>query len=96
MDKAWCDWRNPVAIVSSENALSLLKMHHHMKMNIPLPKRPTHHLEKETQTRNVTWFNTPFSKEAKISIGKIFLKMMDKHFPLNHKYIPLFNRYNLK
>ena len=36
MDKVWCDWRNPVAIVSSENPLSLLKMHHHLSITLTL------------------------------------------------------------
>ena len=46
--------------------------------------------------RNVTWFNPPFSKNVTTNIGKIFLKMIDKHFPQNHKYRSLFNRSNLK
>ena len=46
--------------------------------------------------RNITWFTPPFSKNVETNIGKLFLKMVDKNFPLQHKYRSLFNRSNLK
>ena len=32
--------------------------------------------------RNVIWFNPPYSKNVTTNIGKVFLKMINKHFPL--------------
>ena len=32
----------------------------------------------------------------KTNIGRIFLRLIDKHFPLHHKYRKLFNRNNIK
>ena len=37
-------------------------------------------------SRNVLWFNPPFSSNVKINIGKIFLRLLNKHFPKHHKY----------
>ena len=42
------------------------------------------------RSRNILWFNPPFSCNVKSNIGKIFLQLLDKHFPKHHKY------YNVK
>ena len=72
-----------------ENALKKSGFNHKMEFKeyIKAPRK---------RKRNVTWFNPPFSKNVTTNIGKIFLKMIDKHFPQNHKYRSLFNRSNLK
>ena len=31
--------------------------------------------------RNIFWFNPPFSQNVKTNIGKMFLKLIRKHFP---------------
>ena len=46
--------------------------------------------------RNILWFNPLFSSNVKTNIGKIFLRLLDKHFPKYHKYYKLFNRNNVK
>ena len=48
------------------------------------------------RSRNILWFNPPFSSNVKANIGKIFLRLLDKHFPKHHKYYKLFNRNNVK
>ena len=35
--------------------------------------------------RKIIWFNPPFSKSVKTTIGKIFLQLLSKHLPKNHK-----------
>ena len=45
---------------------------------------------------NVTWFNPPYSKNVETNVAKYFLNLIDKHFPINHKFRKLFNRKNLK
>ena len=33
------------------------------------------------RSRNIIWFNPPFSQNVKTNIGKLFLKLVKKHFP---------------
>ena len=42
--------------------------------------------------RNITWFNPPFSNNVSTNVGKKFLRLLDKHFPPNHKFYPILNR----
>jgi predicted GIY-YIG superfamily endonuclease len=46
--------------------------------------------------RNIIWFNPPFSKNVETKIGNRFLKLVDKHFPNEHKLHKIFNRNNVK
>ena len=50
----------------------------------------------KNRKRNITWFNPPFSANVSTNVGKKFLTLIDKHFPVHHKYRKLFNRNNLK
>jgi hypothetical protein len=45
---------------------------------------------------NIIWFNPPFSKSVNTNIGREFLSLVDKHFPLQHKLHKIFNRNTLK
>ena len=36
------------------------------------------------RTRNVIWFNPPYSSHVKTNVGKIFMKLIVKHFPKHH------------
>ena len=51
---------------------------------------------KRKRSRNILCFNPPFSSNVKTNIGKIFLQLLDKHFPNHHKYYKLFNRNYIK
>ena len=46
--------------------------------------------------RQIIWFNSPYSANVKTNVGKIFMRLFDKHFPRHHKYYKLFNRNNIK
>ena len=46
--------------------------------------------------RNIIWFNPPFSKSVITKVGHCFLKLLDKHFPKNHKFHKIFNRNTVK
>ena len=48
------------------------------------------------RNRKVIWFNPPYSQNVKTNIGKLFLKLVRKHFPKNNKYHKIFNLNNLK
>ena len=65
--------------------------------NRNLTFRPTQQRRKKNKnrSRNILWFNPPYSESVKTNLGSKFLKLVDKHFknsPL-HKY---FNRKNVK
>ena len=45
--------------------------------------------------RNIIWFNPPFSSNVKTYVGKLFLTLLQKHFP-RHKYYKLSNKNNVK
>jgi len=48
------------------------------------------------RNRKVIWFNPPYSQSVKTNIGKIFIKLVRKHFPKNSKYGKIFNLSTLK
>ena len=48
------------------------------------------------RNRKVIWFNPPYSQNVKTNIGKLFIKLVRKHFPKNSKYHKIFNLNTLK
>ena len=46
--------------------------------------------------RNIIWFNPPYSKTVKTNIGKYFFRLINKHFPPEHKFHKIFNKNTLK
>ena len=48
------------------------------------------------RNRKVIWFNPPYSQNVKTNIGKLFIKLMRKHFRKNSKYHKIFNLNTLK
>ena len=53
-------------------------------------------VEKKRRKRQITWFNPPFSMNVKSSVGKQFLKLVDKHFPKSNKLHKVINRNTVK
>ena len=51
---------------------------------------------KKKRKRNIIWFNSPYSKSVKTNIGRIFIKLISKHFPPNYKFIKIFNKKTIK
>ena len=52
--------------------------------------------KRQTRKRQIVCFNPPYSANVKTNVGKIFMRLVDKHFPCHHKYYKLFNRNNIK
>ena len=48
------------------------------------------------RSRNIIWFNPPFSQNVKTNIGKLFLKLAKKHFPKHHRLHKIFNPNTVK
>ena len=52
--------------------------------------------KKKTRSRKILWFNPPYGKNVKTEVGKIFIKLIKKHFPKDNKYYKLFNSNTVK
>ena len=50
---------------------------------------------RRNHNRKTIWFNPPYSVNVKTNVGKIFLRLIGKHFP-RHKYPKFFNRNNIQ
>ena len=61
-----------------------------------LTYKPEKKHRKKTRKRNITWFNPPFSENISTNIGKIFFKLIDRHFPPGHRLHKVCNRNNIK
>ena len=57
---------------------------------IPSPSK------RQTRKRQIICFNPPYSANVKTNVGKIFMRLVDKHFPGHHKHYKLLNRNNIK
>ena len=54
-------------------------------------------VEKEKKRkRKIIWYNPPFSLGVKTNIGKIFFKILKKHFPKNSQLSKIFNKNTIK
>ena len=51
---------------------------------------------KQNRKRRTIYFNLQFNLKTKTKIGKLFLKLLDKHFTPHNKLHKLFNRTNVK
>ena len=51
---------------------------------------------KPNRSRNITYFNPPFSKNVQTNLGQHFLKLIKKCFPENHPLAKVVNRNNVK
>ena len=52
--------------------------------------------KKRPRKRNIVWFNSPFSHHVSTNIGRDFLKLLDKHFPPNHRLRKICKRSTIK
>ena len=52
--------------------------------------------KRRKRSRNILWFNPPFSSKVKTNIGNFWGGFLDKHSSKNHKYYKLFSRNNVK
>ena len=64
------------------------------KLQYQKPKERSQNQKK--RKRNIIWFNPPYSKTVKTSIGRKFINLINQHFPPNHKFVKIFNKNTLK
>ena len=65
-----------------------------IKLQYQQPKE--NNQSKKKRKRNIIWFNPPYSKSSKTNIGRIFIKLISKYFPPNHKFAKIFNKNTIK
>ena len=51
---------------------------------------------KRNRSRNILWFNPPWSESVSTNIGKKFFSLIKKHFPRGHRYRSFINRNSVK
>ena len=64
--------------------------------NEKLKYTPPNLNKKRQRRRKITWFNPPFSCNVATNIGREFLRILSKNFPLKHRYHKIFNRNTVK
>ena len=52
--------------------------------------------KQKKRKRKIIWFNSPFLSNVKINIGKIFFKLLGKHFPKTNKLYKIFKKNAVK
>ncbi|XP_065070331.1 uncharacterized protein LOC135695263 [Rhopilema esculentum] len=52
--------------------------------------------DKKKRKRKIIWFNPPYSRNVKTNVGKIFLKLVKKHFADDEKLAKIFNKNTIK
>ena len=53
-------------------------------------------VNRKNRKRKVIYFNPPYCESVKTNLGRIFLNLINKHFPPHHPFRKIFNRNNLK
>ena len=76
---------------SYQDALNEAGYNHTLKFD-----QTRHTQRKRNRSRNITWFNPPYSKHVSTNIGRKFLNLIDKHFPISSVLHKIFNRNNTK
>ena len=52
--------------------------------------------QRKKRQRNILWFVPPWNDQVSTPIGQLFLKLLDKHFPVGHPLHYHFNRQEVK
>ena len=82
--------------VKDEYEKALLDSGHTANLTYEPPEENTATNTHRKRRRNIIWFNPPYNKELKTNLGHKFLKLVEKHFPQNHRYHKIFNKNSIK
>ena len=80
------------AAVPYQEALDRAGHTHQLTYQPPQPTQP----QRRTRSRQVTWFNPPFSKTISTKVGQKFLQLIDSCFPPGHPLRKVVNRSTVK
>ena len=78
----------------NEDEEALLKSGY--KSNLEFQKEISSEKKNRRRRRNIIWFNPPFSQTVKTNVARLFLRLLDKHFPRSHILRKLFNQNTIK
>ena len=53
-------------------------------------------MNKKSRKRYILWFSPHYSKSMKANVDKLFLCLINKHFPPTHKYRKIFDKNTIK
>ena len=76
-----------------QEALRKSGHNHDLKYN---PPRELDGRRRRNRSRNIIWYNPPYSKTVKTNVGKSFLEILDRHFPEGNRLRKIFNRNKVK
>ena len=74
---------------------ALRKSGHKAKLEFK-PPLPNNEPRKKGRKRNIIWFTPPYSSALKTNLGKEFLSLIDKNFPVNNPLNKIINRKTIK
>ena len=78
------------AVPTCQEALKKSGYDHQLRFNQTPPRT------KRKRSRNVTWYNSPYSANVATNIGRKFLHIVDTGFPVGNPLRKIFNRNTLK
>ena len=52
--------------------------------------------EGRKRKRKIIWFSLPYSKNIKTNVGRVFMKLLNKHCPVSHILHKIFNKNTIK
>ena len=64
--------------------------------NVKIKYNPNKKTKQKCGKRNIMWFNASYSKYVVTNDGHYFLKLLDKHFPRQHKLQNIFHKNTAK
>ena len=79
-----------------ENSGYKYKLTKNRNVNLAYQKPEKTSRKRKSKPCDVIYFNPPFSKSVSTNVIKLFLKLIDKHFPKGHKLHKCFNRNTVK
>ena len=74
---------------------ALKKCGHTTKLTYTPPNHEQNNVRRKRQ-RKIIWFNPPFNLDVSTNVAKIFLNLIEKHFPRSSKLHKIFNKNIIK
>ena len=74
---------------------ALKKCGHTTKLTYTPPNHEQNKVRRKRQ-RKIIWFNPPFNLDVSTNVAKIFLNLIEKHFPRSSKLHKIFNKNTVK
>ena len=96
------DWKKVIPSTSLKEIFENLKDYYEQRLQQRGYNKKLSYTEENNETKkksrksSTLWFNPPYRKSVETNIGKLFLRLINKHFPPTHKYRKVFYRNAIK